>query len=87
MAEDQKKNPFISNTFKLWLVGIIFSLTFFHLYTIYRYPQSKVVSGEVLLGVVLLLVGYLWMQELRDRYRLQIKTTNRNCFRNTTTYV
>lgn len=71
MAKEQKKNPFISNTFKLFLVAIIFLLTFFHLYTLYRYPQTDIVSNEILLGAVLILVGYLWIQELRDRYRLQ----------------
>lgn len=71
MAHEEKKSPFISNTFKLWLVAIIFSLTFFHLFTLYRYPQVNIVSNEILLGLVLVLVGYLWVQELRDRVRLQ----------------
>ena len=71
MAKERRRNPFISNTFKLWLVAIIFILTFFHLYSLYRYPQSDIVSNEILLGIVLVLVGYLWIQELRDRYRLQ----------------
>ncbi|MBU3933316.1 MAG: HD-GYP domain-containing protein [Candidatus Omnitrophica bacterium] len=74
MAEEQKKEPrisTISSTFKLWLVAIIFFLTFFHLYAIYNYPQARIISNEVLLGLVLTLVGYLWIQELRDRERLQ----------------
>jgi len=71
MAEEQKKESRISNTFKLWLVAIIFFLTFFHLYAIYNYPRTRIISNEVLLGLVLTLVGYLWIQELRDRERLQ----------------
>ena len=71
MAEQQKGQPRISNTFKLWLVAIIFTLTFFHLYTIYRYPGVNIVSNEIMLGAVLTLVGYLWIQELRDRESLQ----------------
>ncbi len=71
MAREEKRRPSASNTFKLWLVALIFFLTFFHLYAINRYPQTKVVSNEVLLGLVLVLVGYLWVQELRDRERLQ----------------
>lgn len=71
MAGKQSGNPFISNTFKLWLVAIIFLLTFFHLYSLYRYPETDIVSNEILLGGVLVLVGYLWIQELRDRQRLQ----------------
>ena len=71
MAEQQKGQPRISNTFKLWLVAIIFALTFFHLYAIYRYPGGNIVSNEIMLGAVLTLVGYLWIQELRDRESLQ----------------
>lgn len=71
MPLKQRENPFLSNTFKLWLVAIVFLLTFFHLYALYRYPQANIVSNEILLGAVLVLVGYLWTQELRDRYRLQ----------------
>lgn len=75
MAKGQGKNPFVSNTFKLWLVAIIFSLTFLNLYAIYRYPQAGIISNEFLLGTVLVLVGYLWIQELRDRERLQAINT------------
>lgn len=70
MVQEQKRRSSVSNTFKLWLVALIFILTFFHLYAVNRYPQTKVVPDEVLLGVVLVLVGYLWVQELRDRERL-----------------
>jgi len=71
MPLKQRENPFLSNTFKLWLVAVVFLLTFFHLYSLYHYPQANIVSNEILLGAVLVLVGYLWTQELRDRYRLQ----------------
>lgn len=71
VSKGQGENSFISNTFKLWLVAIIFSLTFLNLYSIYRYPKVNIVSNEFLLGTVLVLVGYLWIQELRDRERLQ----------------
>ena len=71
MAEQQERQSRISNTFKLWLVAIIFVLTFLHLYTIYRYPEVNIVPDEIMLGAVLTLVGYLWIQELRDRESLQ----------------
>jgi putative nucleotidyltransferase with HDIG domain len=67
----QKTNPYVSNNFKLWLVPLIFFLTFFHLYDSVIYPQVKIVSSEIILGVVLVLVLYLWVQELKDRHRLQ----------------
>jgi putative nucleotidyltransferase with HDIG domain len=71
MINEQGKHHYVSNTFKLWLVAIIFFLTFFHLFALSRYPQTSIVSNEMLLGIVLVLVGYLWVQELRDRIRLQ----------------
>ncbi|MCQ9208703.1 MAG: HD-GYP domain-containing protein [Omnitrophica bacterium] len=71
MGEQKIQGSHISNTFKLWLVATIFSLTFFHIYALSHYPETDIVSNEILLGVVLILVGYLWVQELRDRYRLQ----------------
>jgi len=71
MKENQVKGSSVSNTFKLWLVAMIFFLTFFHLYAINHYPQTSVVSNEILLGVVLALVGYLWIRELSDREKLQ----------------
>lgn len=71
MIEERKKEFRVSNTFKLWSVGIIFFLTFFHLYAVYAYPGVPIVSDKVLLATVLGLVGYLWIQELRDRERLQ----------------
>ncbi len=70
-----QKKTFVSNTFKLWLVAIIFLLTFLHLYAIYRYPDVDIVSNELLLGTVLTLVGYLWIQELRDSEGLQTINT------------
>ena len=70
MAE--KSNPYMSNIFKLWVVAFIFFLVFFYLYTIISYPQSKIVSGEILLSIVLVLVVYIWVQELKDRNRLQL---------------
>ncbi len=75
MTEEHKMNPYISNTFKLWLVGIIFFLVFFHIYALAYYPKTTIVSNELLLAVVLVLVGYLWTQELRDKYRLEAINT------------
>ena len=70
MLDIKKESFFVSNTFKIWLVGTIFFLTFFHVYSLYVYPRYEIISNEILLGVVLTLVGYLWIQELRDRHRL-----------------
>lgn len=63
---------FLSNKFKLWVVVILFLLVFLHLYTITAYPNTIIVPSELILGVVLVLIAYLWIQELRDRHRLEL---------------
>ncbi len=71
-AKERKKGrTFLSNTFKLWIVAIIFLIVFLHLYATMAYPKAVIVSSEIILGTVLALIAYLWVQELRDRYRLQ----------------
>jgi len=66
----KKKKNFLSNTFKLWIVAIVFLIIFLHLYATVVYPSAVIVSSEIILGTVLALIAYLWVQELRDRYRL-----------------
>ena len=73
MSKIKKKKSdknFLSNTFKLWIVAIVFLIIFLHLYATMAYPKAVIVSSEVILGTVLALIAYLWIQELRDRYRL-----------------
>ncbi|MCF7869725.1 MAG: HD domain-containing protein [Candidatus Omnitrophica bacterium] len=67
-----KKPRFLSNKFKLWVVVILFLLVFLHLYTITAYPNTVIVPSELILGIVMVLIAYLWIQELRDRHRLEL---------------
>lgn len=60
-------NPYISARFKIWVVGIIFSLVCFHLFVICVFPDHVILPKELILGIVLALVSYLWGQEVRDR--------------------
>ena len=71
VLEWQKGNSSVSNAFKLWVVAFIFFLIFLYLYARYKYPQANVISDEVILGVVLVSIAYIWIQEFRDRHRLQ----------------
>jgi len=71
MSKKKKDRTFLSNTFKLWIVAVIFLIIFLHLYATMAYPKTVIVSSEIILGTVLALIAYLWVQELRDRYRLQ----------------
>ncbi len=70
-TKKKKGRTFLSNTFKLWIGALIFLIVLLHLYVTKVYPKIVIVSSEVILGTVLALVAYLWVQELRDRYRLQ----------------
>ena len=71
MGKKKKHQSFLSGTFKLWVVAIIFFIIFLHLYAITTYPQAIIVSTETILSAILALIAYLWIQELRDRNRLQ----------------
>jgi len=64
-------SPFLSSTFKVWIVGLIFFMVFMHLFALIVLPGVKIISDKFILGLALVLIGYLWTQELRDRYRLQ----------------
>jgi len=70
-TKKKKGRTFLSNTFKLWIGALIFIIVLLHLYATKAYPRIVIVSSEIILGTVLALVAYLWVQELRDRYRLQ----------------
>ncbi len=67
----QIDSPFLSSTFKVWIVGLIFFMVFIHLFALIAFPGQTIVSDKFILCVALVLIGYLWTQELRDRYRVQ----------------
>ena len=71
-----KDNPCISNTFKFWVMGIIFMIVIFRLYIVAYYSEWNIVSPEILLSTVLILIVYLWIQEMRDRRRLSMLNIN-----------
>lgn len=68
--EVKKDNPFLSNSFKLWAVVLIFAIAILHLYSKTFLHDQYLISSDLTLIAVLILVAYIWMQELRDRYRL-----------------
>lgn len=59
--------------FKLSVVMLLICITGFHIFEIHIYPESKIISDQVLLGVALALLGYLWLQEVKDRQAFQAK--------------
>lgn len=72
LLEEQKNNPYVSNAFKLWVVAFIFFLVFLRLFTVYKYSQTRILPDEIILSVVLVPIAYIWIQEFRDRQRLQV---------------
>jgi len=64
--------PFLTSSFKIWLVAFIFFLTFLHVFNVLFLPQGSIIPEKGILGVVLGLMVYLWFQEVRDRHRLQL---------------
>lgn len=71
LAQLNIDNSCLSASFKIWIAGFIFFLVVFHFLTLYIYPRSEIFSKELILGIVLALISYLWSQEVRDRDRLR----------------
>lgn len=57
--------------FKLWGLGFLFLLIGLRLFDIYYYPETSILSDRIILSVALVVIAYLWIQELQDRQRLQ----------------
>jgi len=64
--------PYLTSSFKIWLVAFIFFLTFLHVFNIVFLPQESIIPEKMMLGIVLGLMAFLWLEEVRDRHRLQI---------------
>ena len=64
--------PSATRDFKMGMVVLIFFITCLHLFEVTYFPETTVISDEILLGVVMLAVIYLWVQELRDRRKLEV---------------
>ena len=74
-TEQQSKakiNPGATKDFKMGMVVLIFLITCFHLFEMRYLPGTVIISDEVLLGVVLFAIIYLWIQEVQDRKKLEI---------------
>lgn len=69
-------NPYLSARFKIWVAGILFFLVFFHFVVICLYPTYEIIPKELILGIALALIAYLWGQEVRDRSHLKALNEN-----------
>ena len=70
--ETKQIKPSVTNDFKMGVVILIFFITAFHLYEVIKYPSITIVPNEILLTSVLIALVYLWIQEVRDRRKLEI---------------
>ncbi|MFH0839514.1 MAG: HD domain-containing phosphohydrolase [Candidatus Omnitrophota bacterium] len=62
----------VTSDFKMGMVVLIFLITCFHLFEVVYFPNVTIVSNEILLGVVLLAIAYLWIREVKDRKGIQV---------------
>lgn len=66
-----KEKLSVSRNFKLWTLFFISFITIFHLYQEFHFKADTIIPPMNLLGVALVLIVYLWLQEMRDRYHFQ----------------
>lgn len=66
----KEENASVSNAFKLSMVILLFTITLLKLtFTVY-FPSAEIISDKILLSVMLFIVIYLWVREVRDYRRL-----------------
>lgn len=62
----------VSHGFKISMVILLFSLTFIRLALDIYFPDIEVLSDKALLGIILFIVSYLWIREIKDYHNLLI---------------
>lgn len=72
---EQKITPHSGKHLKLCVVIFLFGLILLHLYTLTTQALTGNIPTEIILSIALVLVAYLWAQELRDRHRLYALNT------------
>ena len=61
---------FMNHKYKIFVLVTIFTLIFLHLFSMVVFPSS-ILTSEVVLIVILGLMFFIWIQELKDKRRLQ----------------
>ncbi len=65
LRSDQNKGT--SRNFKIAMVVLLFFLTYFRTAVQIYYPKNFILPDEVLLFIMLTIVAYLWIQEVKDK--------------------
>lgn len=60
----------VTYSFKITVVILLFLLTLLRLILLLGFPATEIVADKVFLFIVLLILSYLWIQELIDFYNL-----------------
>lgn len=64
------KSKNVSHGFKVSMVILLFFLTIFNLIDAFHMPDIDIISDRIHLAVALIIVAYLWIQEVRDYHNL-----------------
>ncbi|MCB9719729.1 MAG: HD-GYP domain-containing protein [Candidatus Omnitrophica bacterium] len=73
---DADKNPVsMDYKYKYLALVLILALTFIHLFCMVVYPES-LMANKLILIVVLAMMFYIWMRELKDKKTLQLLNEN-----------
>lgn len=60
----------VSYGFKITMVVLLFFITSFHLALVFYFPNTEIIPDKALLFIPLVIISYLWIQELKDFYNL-----------------
>ena len=59
-----------SHDFKMFTIISLFVITLICFTLIYRFPDAEIISDKSILIIILSIVAYLWLQEVRNRHCL-----------------
>ena len=63
-------------SFKFTVAVLLFFITIFHIFQITCFPYQKIIPDQILLGVALILLCYIWIQDVRDKQGFQKSYNN-----------
>ncbi len=61
------ENQISQKAFKIWVLGYVSFMTVFRLFEVFYFPEFIIISDRVILGTLVVSMGYLWIGEIRDR--------------------
>lgn len=71
LERQRQRIEYALSRYKLWVVIFLFGVTFFYILNSVYFPDVSLIPESLLLGMFLLGMTFLWIQEMRDRVVLQ----------------